>query len=320
VSSVPAEELVYRDGDARDLRPAFSVGERALHDTARRLGITDAPGPDEAELERRWEQRRSLLEFMAAQDGGSFCVCEGPAGLVGYARVLRFEGMEELTQIMVEPAYHGRGVGRALIERCWPYVPTAELGRVVVAAGSTADLTLYTEFGLMPVTGHWHLQQRTDEYLEQRSQETLNGTEPAVHLMEAEHARDGWSRLERAAIGHERPRLHEFFGRERICLATIDQASGDAHGLCWISPDGDIGPGVAESPGDLVPVVLAALDRVAKTHEPEELHVFCTTDSWWLLRRLRALGFRVSWPSWVLCSVPLPGLDRYLPTRPAGLL
>jgi hypothetical protein len=48
--------------------------------------------------------------------------------------------------------------------------------------------------------------------------------------------------------------------------------------------------------------------------------VFTTTLSWWLLRRLRTLGFSVYWPSWVMCSVPLPGLDRYMPTRPPHLL
>ncbi len=69
-----------------------------------------------------------------------------------------------------------------------------------------------------------------------------------------------------------------------------------------------------------MPVVLAALDRVAKSQEPETLGVFCTTDSWWLLDRLRRLGFRVHWPGWVMSSVPLPGLDRYMATRPARLL
>lgn len=42
-------------------------------------------------------------------------------------------------------------------------------------------------------------------------------------------------------------------------------------------------------------------------------------EEFWL-RRLRGLGFKLTWPSWVLCSVPLPGLDRYVPTRPPILL
>jgi hypothetical protein len=93
-----------------------------------------------------------------------------------------------------------------------------------------------------------------------------------------------------------------------------------ASALCWVSGQGEIGPAVAASSEELVPVVLAALDRVAKTQEPERLSIFCTTISWWILRRLRGLGFRVWWPSWIMCSVPLPGLDRYVPTRPAHVL
>jgi hypothetical protein len=28
----------------------------------------------------------------------------------------------------------------------------------------------------------------------------------------------------------------------------------------------------------------------------------------------------VHWPAWIMSSVPLPGLDRYLPTRPPRIL
>jgi hypothetical protein len=87
-----------------------------------------------------------------------------------------------------------------------------------------------------------------------------------------------------------------------------------------VSGHGEIGPGVGRNPEDLVPVVLAALDRVAKMQEPETFGVHCTTASWWLMDRLRRLGFRVHWPAWIMSSVPLPGLDRYLPTRPVRLL
>jgi hypothetical protein len=95
---------------------------------------------------------------------------------------------------------------------------------------------------------------------------------------------------------------------------------GSSSALCWVSPDGVVGPGVAETPEDLVPVVLAALDRVAKTYEPEVLRLPLMATSWWLLQRLRTLGFKVSRPGWVLCSVPLPELYRYLPCDPGVFL
>jgi GNAT superfamily N-acetyltransferase len=322
VKAVPSEELRYREGSDGDLRAAYELGERALADTARRMGVA-ASGSEltDGEIDGRWRRERSLVEFIAAHENGSFWLCEGPDGLLGYARVVRFDGMEELAQIMVQPARHGLGIGSGLLERCWPSPPTPELGRLVIAAGSGVDLSLYTGFGTMPITGHWHLQQRAEPYLERRLQEPdAVEAEAAVHVLERARAVEEWKRLEPAAIAHERPALHEFFGRERTCLASLAADPEHARALCWVGSDGEIGPAVGEAPEDLVPVVLAALDRVAKGQEPEELHLFCTTDSWWLLRRLRGLGFRVSWPSWVLCSIPLPGLDRYVPTRPPLLL
>ena len=316
-AAVPSEQLQFREGRSRDLRETFALFERALAHTAQSLGIlASGDVPDEEEIEGSWRISRPLVEFMAAQ-GGAYWVCEDAGSIVGYVRVVRFDGMEELSEVMVQPSHHGRGIGRALLQRCWPQPPTPEMGRIVVAAGTLVDLSLYTEFGTMPSTGHWHMRQRTSAYLERRAHET-DTAEPGVHQLTDAGAVAEWKRLEPGALGHDRAPLHEFFGRERTCLATLDGEL--ATGLCWVSPDGEIGPAVAVSPEALVPVVLAALDRVAKTKEPDHLSVFCTTESWWLLRRLRELGFRVFWPSWIMTSVPLPGLDRYLPTRPALLL
>ena len=317
--SVPLEELSFREASAADLHEAFRLTRRAMHSAARRLGITDGPEPGDGEIEELWTRRRASLEFLAAQPDGTSWVCEGPRGMLGFARVLRFDGMEQLTHVVVDPTDQERGIGRELLERCWPYSPTPELGRIVVAPGSAQDLTLYTEFGVMPITGHWRMVIGAAEYAERRSQETADVAEPGVHVLKEERAAEEWTRLEARAIGHGRPALHEFFARERTCLACLDD-DGHARSLCWVSPEGEIGPGVGAAAEDVVPVVLTALDRVAKMHEPEELEVTCTTDSWWLLRRLRTLGFRVRWPSWVLCSEPLPGLDRYVPTRPGFVL
>ena len=313
------DDLTFRDGGSSDLVGTFALAQRAMHDAARRQGFAPATRElSESDIRADWLRQRSFIEFIAAQPG-CFVIAESEDGrLAGYARTAQIGGMEQVTELMVEPEQQGLGLGRVLHERCWPGAPTREMGRVVVATGAPSDLTLYTNFGVMPVAGHWHLRQRTESYVEQRSQEDQTG--PAVHVLKADRAVSEWMRLEAGALGQQRRALHEFFGRDRTCLALLDASTGEARALCWVSSEGDIGPAVSVEPGDLVPVVLSALDRVAMTQEPEYLSLYASTLAWWLLRRLRGLGFVVYWPSWVMCSVPLPGLDRYMPTRPPHLL
>jgi GNAT superfamily N-acetyltransferase len=320
LASRAVSELTFREGGHGDLRAAFELGESAWDASRRARGLLRPDeGRDHDELRGDWERARQFIEFVAAQPDGSFWICDDGAEMVGYTSSSRFGAMDELTELWVAPSHAGRGIGRSLLERVWPNSPTPQLGRVVVTLGTPVDLTLYTEFGVMPVTGHWHMRHRVDQYLEQRARER-DATDPGVHVLTPERAIAEWKRLEPDAVGHERPLLQEFFGRTRICLAYLDRQTGTARALCWVSSEGDIGPAVGETAQDLVPVVIAALDRVVKAREPETIGVFCTTGSWWLLDRLRRLGFRVHWPAWVMSSVPLPGLDRYVPTRPARLL
>jgi N-acetylglutamate synthase-like GNAT family acetyltransferase len=313
-------ELTFREGRSSDLQTVYELGETAGDASRRARGLLP---PDQrrsrVELLDDWRHERPMIEFMAAQANGCFLVCEDDDGIVGYVLVARFSTMDEMAELWVAESHAGRGVSRGLLERCWPDSPTPELGRLVVAVGTPPDLTLFTEFGVMPVSGHWHMRHRVEHYLENRALE-VDSTEPDVHVLTPERAVEEWKRLEPLAIGHDRSALQEFFARTRNCLATFDRESGRATALCWVSGQGEIGPGVGENPEDLVPVVLAALDRVAKMQEPETFGVFCTTASWWLMDRLRRLGFKVHWPAWIMSSVPMPGLDRYLPTRPVRLL
>ena len=312
------DALAYRPGTRSDSAATFPIAERALHQAAVEAGVIPAGSPlSDEEIEASWNRHRSLIEWLDGQPEARMVVAENSSGPVAFARAIRFETIDSLTDLMVDPALQGQGVGRELLAQLWPGDPSPEMGRLLVATGAPRDLSLYTDFGVMPVAGHWHMRQATEEYLQNRSHQ-LESTEPGVHMLTAERAVMEWKRLEPPALGHERPALHEFFGRDRTCLATMDGDTASA--LCWVGGKGDIGPAVAASPEALVPVVLAALDRVAKTQEPSHLSVFATTTSWWLLHRLRLCGFRVWWPSWVMCSIPLPGLDRYVPTRPPNLL
>jgi Acetyltransferase (GNAT) family len=313
-------ELSFRPGRASDLETAYQMGETAWDQSRHERGlIPEHQMKSHADLQEAWPRERPLVEFITAQQGGSFVICEDGDEMVGFAVVSHFPEMDELTELWVASSHRGRGIRRGLLERCWPSSPTPELGRVVVAIGTPEDLTLFTDFGVMPVSGHWQMRHRLESYLEQRAQE-VDSTEPGVHVLTPDRAIEEWRRLEPVAIGHDRTPLHEFFSRTRNCLATVDPRTERATAVCWVSGHGEIGPAVGEQPEHLVPVLLAALDRVAKMQEPEVLRVFCTTSSWWLMDRLRRLGFRVHWPGWIMSSVPLPGLDRYLPTDPVRLL
>lgn len=320
VGSLPSIAGVeFREGGHADLYETFRLSEIALHHTAQRLGLAREAPPGEPELELAWQGRRPLLELLAAQSDGGWWICEHDGRAIGHGRVCRFGAMEQLTELMVLPDYHRRGIGRELLARLWPEDPTPDLGRLVIAAGVAADLSLYAGSGAMPATGHWHLRADTATYREARAQET-DVTEVQAHVLEPARALAEWARLEPPAIAHRRPQLHEFFARTRTCLATMDADAAEARALCWIGARGEIGPAVAKTPEELVPIVLQALDRISKAVEPEMLHVYVSTDSWWLLRRLRRLGLAVWWPSWIMSSIPLPGLDRYLPAEPATIL
>lgn len=317
--AVATGEVTLREGSPSDLQSTFNLSDRTMHRLAVEQGYIPDGERSDADLAASWARYRGLVEFLDAQPGRRYLIAENGNGPVAFARVVQFGVMEQLTDLMVTPSAQGSGLGRRLLEEIWPGDPSPEMGRIVVATGAPRDLSLYTEFGVMPVAGHWHMRQDTADYLERRSLETDATEAGSVVVLTDDRAVSEWKRLEPLAIGHERPALHEFFGRDRACLATVD-SEGRPTALCWLSTDADIGPAVGTNPGDVIPVVLAALDRVAKVQEPPKLSIFASTDSWHLLHRLRGLGFRVYWPSWVMCSVPLPGLDRYVPTRPPFLL
>jgi GNAT superfamily N-acetyltransferase len=316
---VASAGLHFREGSEADLATTFAISERAIYDTARRVSLLPAGRePTAQEIRLRWQAQRPFVEFMAAQPQGRYWLCEADAGPVGFARVVRLGDVEELTELMVAPRHQGRGIGLALLRRCWPEAPQASPTRVVVAAGTPRDLSLYLSFGVMPTSGHWHVRQSGADYLARRSRESGGQSEGVV--LEGARALAEWQRLEPPALGHSRRALHEFMVRERFCLADLDPASGRARALCWIGRDGQVGPAVGERAEDLPAVVLAALDRVAGSPNGAELSLYVTSDSWQLLVRLRGLGFRVYWPSWIMSSAPLPVLDRYVPTRPPNLL
>ena len=325
-----------RRGPARrpaDERPVVPRGprERSRGDVRARRARVDQSRADRGLIgrgtrRRRDEQLRDALGARAAAarvhdraDGSCFLVCEDGDELVGYARVARFGG----------DGRDDRAVGRARrtpgrgVE---PRPARALLAGVAHARARPAgrggrarprDLTLYTEFGVMPVAGHWHMRHRVrPSTWSAAPRRPTRPSRPCTCSRPTARSRSG-SGSSRPRSAHERPPLHEFFGRTRTCLATVDDA-GDATGaLLGQRPTATSARRSGQNaerpdPGGARGARPGGED--AGAGEPRRLLHHRRRGG--CCDRLRRLGFRVYWPSWVMCSVPLPGLDRYLADAP----
>ena len=75
-----------------------------MHEAAARQGVVPPDQPlTDARIRADWLRQRSIIEFMAAQPEGRYLICEDGDGTIGYARVVRFGDMEQLTELMVAP-------------------------------------------------------------------------------------------------------------------------------------------------------------------------------------------------------------------------
>ena len=92
MSAPPFTELIFREGATADLRPTFDLAQRAVAETARRMGVQQGGPPTEEQLEQEWARQRDLIQFIVTGQGGSFWVCEdegassGTGGSAGLAR------------------------------------------------------------------------------------------------------------------------------------------------------------------------------------------------------------------------------------------
>lgn len=156
------------------VRPAT---ERDVEGVGRVSLATGQPAQDSG-ADPRYVQ--SLLEqatvVVAASAGGP---------LVGWGATRRTPSGELLSDLFVEPASQGRGVGRALLRALWPGAPGTP-GRFTFSSRHPGALPLYARAGLQPI---WPLL-----YLSGDPRRLPTDGARVVHV-DAEDAADGERRL-----------------------------------------------------------------------------------------------------------------------------
>lgn len=136
-------------------RPAGPDDAQALHDVFfetvsevdRRLGSADAvDSSDPAIRAASWVKWQSLFDHLALTGDEAWLAEDASGTVVGYARSIYRDGVRELTEFFVLPAWQARGLGRELLRRAFPAEGARR--RSIIATLELGALGRYLKTGL----------------------------------------------------------------------------------------------------------------------------------------------------------------------------
>ena len=228
-----------RPGTLDDLRSAYDVLTTALADLERRMGRPEGDNfwLDPAFIADYWQRSRPLFTHLA-RTAEQYWVAEEDGRIIGFARTTLHDGVRELTEFFVLPAFQGRGVGRDLLARSFP--PEGARRRAIIATMDVPALARYLKCGVYPrfPIGYFFRQLQpaaisTD--LEVRP--ATAGADTLTALRIIDRAILGFERDTRPPVPAARPPgLPLLPGRPACWLRILRQRSSPGRSPCWMRP------------------------------------------------------------------------------------
>jgi GNAT superfamily N-acetyltransferase len=298
------DAVVYRTGAPEDSYAVFRVFEESLTDLVRRMGEA---GPmswdDPAALAKMWEERRSLYEHLA-DTTRHFVIAEREGRIIGFARSICRDGVQELTELFVLPAAQGSGVGRELLVLAFPVAGPRR--RCIVASPDVRANALYLKSGVyprFPVCYFGHTLELADVKTDLAFMPLPQSPSPDHLSMLAE--------IDRAILDHRRDEDHRWLAHDRQGYLYLRGGKPTGYGYTGKRN----GPFALLDQRDF-PGVLAHAERAAAgkwDHFGFEAPMINTVVVDYALAR----GFRMdSFTAWFMSDAPFGKFENYILTSP----
>ncbi|MDQ3676211.1 MAG: GNAT family N-acetyltransferase [Actinomycetota bacterium] len=294
-----------RPATAADSKTCFAIFRRSLWDFMRRTGYMPADEPD-PDIEAQWPPYIELFDHLAKTCARWWIAEDADGRAVGYARSTLRSSTLELTEFFVGPGARVAGVGRALLERAFPFDHDGH--RSIIATVDAPAVALYLRFGVAHQTTGVDIAGRPRAIGASGNYDVAPATLDEVLAMEAQ------------VLGHARPQDVAYMLADRPAVVLRREGRSVAYAF-GPSTDGFAGPIAALHPTDLC-AALAELEGAAHAAGMERLELTvplaATTAVDWLLNER---GWRVD-PFYCLFLTdgPWAKLDRYLPFNPCLML
>lgn len=297
--------ITYRKADIADSYNVFKVFLRSIMDYSERMNVQAITGGnDPAKLASIWESRKPLFDFLA-RDASQFWVAERNGEILGYARTIEHDGLQELTEFFVSPNQQSAGIGSGLLSRA--FADNGATYRTIIATLDERALYRYMKMGVYGRTMLKYFYRKA-ETVSVPSDLIIEPLDLGVHL-EAIH------RIDRAILNHMRGSIHEWLAGARD--GFVYKRGADVVGYGYVG--GSHGPFAVLDDDDFPAVLAHAESRMAE--QGEEFGVSVPLVNRKAIDFLTARKYKIdSFSALLMSNVPFGKFENYLTFAPEFFL
>lgn len=243
--------ITYRPGTLADSFAVFQVFLKSIMDYSERMNVQAITGGnDPAMLASIWEKRKPLFDFLS-ESASQFWLAERDGEVLGYARTIEHDGLQELTEFFVAPNQQSGGVGRELLSRAFaddgaPY-------RTIIATMDERALSNYMRMG---VYGRILL-----KYFSRKAEAVSVETDLMISPLDLNVHLEALNRIDRELVNHTRADIHRWIAGRRA--GFVYQRGGEVVGYGYVG--GNHGPFAVLNADDFPAVLAHAESRAAET-------------------------------------------------------
>ncbi|WKZ40162.1 MAG: GNAT family N-acetyltransferase [Anaerolineales bacterium] len=297
--------ITYRQADIADSYNVFKVFLRSIMDYSERMNVQAITGGNDPEkLASIWESRKPLFDFLA-RDASQFWVAERDGEILGYARTIEHDGLQELTEFFVSPNQQSAGIGSGLLSRA--FADNGATYRTIIATLDERALYRYMQMGVYGRTMLKYFYRKA-ETVSVPGDLVIEPLDLGVHL-EAIH------RIDRVILNHARGSIHEWLAGARD--GFVYKRDADVVGYGYVG--GSHGPFAVLDDDDFPAVLAHAESRMAE--QGEEFGVSVPLVNRKAIDFLTARKYKIdSFSALLMSNVPFGKFENYLTFAPEFFL
>ena len=192
--------ITYRKGTVEDSLPVFRVFFKSIMDYSERMNVMAITGGNDPEqLASIWERRKPLFDFLA-KTASQFWIAEKNGEILGYARAVEHDGVQELTEFFVDPNQQSAGVGGELLARAFPN--SGAPYRTIIATMDERALYRYMKAGVRA--------RFTFKYFYRKAEKVDVQTDLEIERMDLNIHLESMNKIDKELVHHTRKDIHEW--------------------------------------------------------------------------------------------------------------